>query len=114
MAETLANILSGVPSDPTQVNPGFGSLGSLGQVALRALATAPYVMAEAARGGQDTGGTPGAMARAATAEPLAALTNFLGISDFYSPQSSFSALARQFGGPPSKLRGLGLAPNSGN
>lgn len=120
MAQSLASILSGVPADPASFpsapqsdaaasSPLAYGIGSLGQVLIRALGTAPYVMAEAARGGQDTdGGMPDAIARAATAVPLAAWeTNSLGLpAIFPSPQDSFSALARQFGVSPSTLRAL--------
>jgi hypothetical protein len=57
---------------------GVTGFGSLGQTAMRALlGAAPYAMAGVARGGQDPGGVPGAIANAATANfsgPLASTT----------------------------------------
>ena len=55
----------------------LSNIGSLGQAGIRALALAPSVMASASGGAQDTGGLPGAIANAATADfrgPLAGMT----------------------------------------
>ena len=55
----------------------LSNIGSLGQAGIRALALVPSVMASASGGAQGTGGLPGAIANAATADfrgPLAGMT----------------------------------------
>ena len=84
---TMTDVTLPYGSDPTQEgiarlaavgSPGgiFSNIGNLWPAGLRALATVPYVMAGAGSG-QDTGGLPGAIANAATADfrgPLAGMT----------------------------------------
>jgi hypothetical protein len=70
----------------------FSGLGSLGNVLVRALATAPYVMA---RGAMDPGALPQAVTHAATVNlthPLADTALGIGPGDF-------AKIARQYGYP---------------
>lgn len=69
MTDQTTSDLIGAPQQAAAPWPlGNGGFGSMGRAAIRALIGAPYVMAEAARGGQDAGGVPGAIANAATAD----------------------------------------------